>query len=411
MEGRPLTDGELQRQLASVIVPGELEARRRSWHVVRSAFEERERLPRPRVGRSWPALALAGAVVVIAAAITPPGRSVLGELRDAIGREKDVKIQEQFSLFSLPTRGRLLVESARGAWIVRPDGAKRLLGTYDEASWSPFGRFVVASKADEVVALEPNGHVRWSIARRDVRHPRWSGTRTDTRIAYLSGRSLHVVGGDSKGDRVLVRRVAQVAPAWKPGSEHVLAFVVPAAAATCAASTPGHCVRVIDTDSRHVTAGWREPGPEQLAFSADGELVAARNPHALTVHTATGLLRAEEPATNRAEFVDIAFAPTHSSLAYVTYDASIGRSAVWTVDGGGTGRRRQLFEGTGRMTDVEWSPDERWLLAAWESADQWVFVRVGDGASKIVARSSITAQLNGGATDAPFPTIAGWCCP
>jgi hypothetical protein len=406
-----MTNGELQRQLASVIVPGELEARRRSWNVVRSAFEDRERLPRPRVGRDWPALALAGAVVVIAAAVTPPGRSVLGELRDAIGREKHVKIQEQPSLFSLPTRGRLLVESARGPWIVRPDGAKRLLGTYDEASWSPFGNFVVVSKADEVLALESNGHIRWSIARRDVRHPRWGGTLKDTRVAYLSGRSLHVVGGDSKGDRVLAPRVARVAPAWKPGGEHVLAFVLPAGAKTCATSTPSPCVRVVDADSGDLKAGWREPGPEQLEFSADGSLVAARNPHLLTVHTESGLQQAEEPAASRAEFLDIAFAPTHSTLAYVTYDAATGRSAVWTAEAGGTGRRRQLFEGAGRMTGVEWSPDERWLLAAWESADQWVFVRVGDGASKIVARSSITAQLNGGATDAPFPAVAGWCCP
>ena len=31
--------------LASVVVPGELEARRRSWLVTRQAFEEREELP------------------------------------------------------------------------------------------------------------------------------------------------------------------------------------------------------------------------------------------------------------------------------------------------------------------------------------------------------------------------------
>ena len=398
-----MSDRELQQQLASVIVPGELEARRRSWNVVRSAFTERERLPRPRAGRNWPALALAGAVVVIAAAITPPGRSLLGDLRDAIGTE-NVKIEgTQPSLFSLPTRGRLLVESARGPWIVHPDGAKRLVGSYDEASWSPFGHFVVASKADEVVALEPNGHVRWSIARRDVRHPRWGGTLKDTRVAYLSGRSLHVVGGDSKGDRVLVRRVAQVAPAWKPGSEHVLAFALPSGA-----------VRVIETDSSDVTAGWREPAPEQLAFSADGTLVAARNQRLITVHTETGLRRSaipSGPAGTRTEFLDIAFAPTHSTLAYVTHDTATGRSAVWTIDGGRTGRPRQLFEGAGRIVDAEWSPDEHWLLAAWESADQWIFIRTGDGATKLVARSSISAQLNGGARDAPFPSIAGWCCP
>jgi hypothetical protein len=47
------------------------------------------------------------------------------------------------------------------------------------------------------------------------------------------------------------------------------------------------------------------------------------------------------------------------------------------------------------------------VLASWDSADQWVFIRSGDGATKVVARSSITEQLNGhpGGT---FPAVAGW---
>ena len=77
---------------------------------------------------------------------------------------------------------------------------------YREASWSPFGRFVVASRPNELVALTPEGDVRWSLARPNIRFPRWGGTRTDTRIAYLSGDELRVVGGDGKGDRLLDRR-------------------------------------------------------------------------------------------------------------------------------------------------------------------------------------------------------------
>ena len=34
------------------------------------------------------------------------------------------------------------------------DGSKRLLGGYREASWSPFGHFVVAARPNELVALE-----------------------------------------------------------------------------------------------------------------------------------------------------------------------------------------------------------------------------------------------------------------
>ena len=47
------------------------------------------------------------------------------------------------------------------------------------------------------------------------------------------------------------------------------------------------------------------------------------------------------------------------------------------------------------------------MLVAWESADQWVFIRTGEGATKIVTRSSITEQLNGTAGE-QFPSIAGW---
>jgi hypothetical protein len=393
-----VTDDELRRQLASLIVPGELEARRRSWNVVRAVFADRERLPQRSAGR-WPAVVVAAALVLAAAAVTPTGRSVLHDLRDAIGTSENVTVTLQPSLFSLPTKGRLLVESTRGPWIVHPDGARRLLGTYDEASWSPFGHFVVASKADAVVALQPDGRIRWSLARRDVRHPRWGGTLTDTRIAYLSGQALHVVAGDSKGDRVLVRRVAQVAPAWKQGSEHVLVFARPAGA-----------VRVIEADSGHVDGGWNDHAgvPKQLAFSSDGSLVLTRYGRLLSIHTDIGLNRASIPAPGAGEFLGAAFIPGGTTLAYATYDKAAGRSTVVAVDGAGAGKRRKLFEGAGRITDVVWSPDGKWLLAAWETADQWLFLRPGDGARRLVSRSSITAQLSAGETNAPFPTIAGW---
>jgi hypothetical protein len=169
-------------------------------------------------------------------------------------------------------------------------------------------------------------------------------------------------------------------------------------------------VRIIEADSGHIDGGWYDFAglPEQLAFSTDGSLVLTRYARLLTIHTGIGLNRAAIPAPGAGEFLGAAFIPGGTTLAYVTYDKATGRSTVVAVDGGGTGKRRQLFEGTGRITDVAWSPDGKWLLAAWETADQWVFLRQGDGASKIVSRSSITAQLSGGETNAPFPAIAGW---
>lgn len=226
----------MRKELERIEIPGEHEARERSLAVVRAAFAERE--PQPS-RRSWkPLAAVAIALVVVAGLLSPPGRAVLDDIREAVGVEK-----AQPALFSLPAPGRLLVTADSGAWVVEEDGSKRLLGSYREASWSPFGRFVVASRANELVALTPAGDVRWSLARPNVRFPRWGGTRTDTRIAYLSGGELRVVGGDGKGDRVLDSRAAASAPSWRPGARHVLIY-----------TRRDGTVRVVDTDTGQVLA-------------------------------------------------------------------------------------------------------------------------------------------------------------
>jgi hypothetical protein len=398
-----MNDATLRRSLAAVVVPGELEARRRSWRVARTAFEGREQVSAgPALPRRWLPIAAAAAVVIaVVAALSPPGRAVIGDVRDAIGRERVAGVQGAApSLYSLPTKGRLLVDSARGPWIVNPDGSKRLLGSYEESSWSPFGRFVVASQQAELDALDPNGAVRWSLARPHVSGARWGGTETDTRIAYLSGDSLHVVAGDGTGDRTLVATVAGVAPAWKPGGGHVLAYVAPKGA-----------VRIVDSDSGHVLGGWREGSPEQLAFSADGNLIAARDQRFLTIYNAQAFrvtgISSKSLGLGRVRFLAAAWSPKAQTLAYALYDPKTGRNTVSTLDEGGRGETRQLFSGAGRVTDLAWSPDGKWVLAAWKDANQWVFVRAGDGATQIVARSSIADQLNG-APGGQFPTIAGW---
>jgi hypothetical protein len=224
----------VRKELERIDIPGEHEAREHSLAVVRAAFADRE--PQPQ-RRSWkPIAAIAIALVVVAGLLSPPGRAVFDDIREVVGVEK-----AQPALFSLPAPGRLLVTADSGAWVVEQDGSKRLLGSYREASWSPFGRFVVASRANELVALTPKGDVRWSLARQNIRFPRWGGTATDTRIAYLSGGELRVVGGDGKGDRLLDRNAAAGAPVWKPGRGHRLAY----------ARRDGS-VRIVDTDTAAV---------------------------------------------------------------------------------------------------------------------------------------------------------------
>jgi hypothetical protein len=225
-------------RLDRVDVPGEHEARERTWEVLRAAFAEREPAPRaPR--RLAPALAFAVVAAALAAALTPPGRAVVDKVREAIG----VEAAEQ-ALFALPADGRLLVVSDSGAWVVSQDGSKRRLGDYTAATCSPFGRFVGVGGRNELAALEPDGDIRWKLARPDVTALAWGGTPTDTRIAYLSGGTLRVVAGDGTGDHA-------IGPAdrfrWLPGRGHRLAVFA------------GRRTWVVDADTGAVI--FREPVP------------------------------------------------------------------------------------------------------------------------------------------------------
>ncbi len=302
-------------------------AEERAWQVVRSAYEERT--PSPRERKVWrPVVVLAAVAIVAGVVASPPGQAVLDSIREAVGIER-----AQPALFSLPAPGRLLVESADGVWVVQADGSKRRLGDWREASWSPFGRYVVVARANELAAVEPDGDVRWSLARPNVRFPRWAGDRIDTRIAYLSGSSLRAVAGDGTGDRLLRRNVAAVAPAWLPGDGFRLAYT----------DRAGRTV-VVDADTGRILRASAVPAP-------------------------TATIRQRGAASE-------------------------------VVTGG-----RVIFRGTGEFRDVARSPDGRWLLVTWPTADQWVFVRAA-GRRKIEAVSGITRQFGGGS----FPRIAGWCC-
>lgn len=383
-----MSQGDLRKTLLSIPVPGELEAQRRVWPVVQAAFAEREPVAWPR-RHARPILAFAAVLALIGAALTPPGRAVVREVREAIGVKKAAP-----ALFSLPADGRLLAVTDDGAWVVHRDGARRLLGPYREASWSPSGRYVVATARNQLVALEPDGDRRWSLARRTVSKARWGGSQVDTRIAYLSGSELRVVAGDGRGDRRLARKVATVAPAWKPyRGSHLLAFVEPSGR-----------VRVVDVDSgRRV---WRSDPtgevPTLLLWSADGARllwIARRSLRVFDQHG--GLLKsvgiAGRPITSAA------FAPSGHRFAAVRSVGS-GRSEVVilaTSNRSWTGR--QLFAQTGRLGDLAWSPNGRWLVVPWEEPDQWVFLRT-TRVPKIDAVDNVSEQLGGA------QSLAGWCC-
>ena len=387
------------RELLDRPAPGEREAEDRGWRLVQAAFTER----RVRAGRTRPmraAIALAATLALIGAAFTPPGEAVTDWVRDVVGRD-----DARPALVSLPAPGRLLVTSERGPWIVEQDGSRRLLGAYEEASWSPGGLYVIATRGRELVALDPRGTPRWSLARPAlVSNARWSPD--GFRIAYSSGSELRVVAGDGTGDGALGVTSADVAPAWQPDAVHRLAF----------ADRAGR-VRVVQTDSR--TQVWRsEPGPvpRRLEWSADGRLLLAVAPQRLRLFDPDGRLVSvlDMPAGTVAD--GAVFRPTSDGFALASHATKTDRSRLALVRfGKGATLERVLLSGAGVFGDLAWSPDGRWLLAAWPSANQWVFIRSGErrrgGILKLSAVANIAQQFSPGATGRPrFPGLAGWCC-
>jgi hypothetical protein len=323
-------------------------------------------------------------VALVAVAVSPAGSQLLHSIRKEIGVTHAAP-----ALTRLPAPGALLVTSKAGPWIVHPDGSKRLLGQYAEASLSPHGLFVAVTRRHELLAVDPGGHVRWSLARlHRIALPRWAPD--GYRIAYLDGSSLRIVAGDGTGDHELVPMAAQVPAAWRPSAlnEHVIAYV-----------TQRGGLVLADVDTAHVMARHRLPGPAQLAWSTDGQRLAAVTPHAIAVFDRDGAPVATVHLRRRAGA--IAFVPGTHRLSVVLGGA---RSDAVTYDLDRPGHApREVFSGSGRFSALTWSPNGRWLLIAWPTANQWLFV-TPDGRATAVA--DIAAQFQGSRAPAP----AGWCC-
>jgi Tol biopolymer transport system component len=338
-----------------------------------------------------PALAAIAFAAIVAAAFTSPGRAVVDRVRDAIG----VDGAEQ-TLFSLPAPGRLLVASDGGAWVVAADGGKRRLGDYDEASWSPFGRFVVATRHDEIAALDPSGETQWKLARPRARFARWGGSRTDTRIAYLSGRELRVVAGDGEGDRRFAASVAAVAPAWRPLALHVLAY-----------AADGRVI-VADAASRRRLWSRRVADVRGIEWSRDGTRLLVRGQRSLRVFRANGSVEFEllREVDDGAPLTAAAFSPSGLSVAFVA--RTVSRSHVWLIPRlrPDASAAREVFSGPGAFTDLAWSPDGRWVLAAWRDADQWLFLSSGER-RQVRAVANVRRQFE----SERFPRIGGWVAP
>jgi hypothetical protein len=409
----------LRERLRDDPIPGGRDSEQRAWEVVRAAYEERMPVARPPHRRRI-VLALAGATVLLALLLSPAGAQVRDWVEDVIEPEKE---RVAPALNRLPAPGHLLVRSAQGPWIVNEDGGARLLGSYDQATWSPTGMFVGVAEGGQLTAVvgpaasedtgEPVGTVRWSKSyTRPVRDLSWAPT--GYRVAYVTGDDLRVIVGDGSEPTIVAKDVAEVAAAWKPltASEwetlpktggigaHVLAYV----------DGDGR-VRVVDTDSRQER--WRS-GPfdstiEAIGWTPRGEALFVLTETELTLLDgstgATDDVHGFAPATA----VAAAASPRTGQIATVVQRVRPGgevNSKLLLLPGKG---QRVPYGNPGRFTDVAWSPNGRWLLVAWEDADQWLFINPRTGRPDAVG--NISEQFAPGEVEAPpFPQISGWCC-
>jgi WD40 repeat protein len=367
-----VTERELREALRSVPVD---EARARSLDVVRAAYRAREPVP---VRRRWaPALAVVAcalAAAVIAASLNAPGDAVGRWVREVLGTGHP---HPRAALVRVPGGGRLLVSSGGGAWAVAPDGMRRRLGDYAGASWSPRGLYVVAWRGGELVAMEPNGRVHWSLARQGlIAAARWAPI-DGYRIAYIAGRTLRIVNGDGTGDRRFAR-VRAIAPAWRPDRAHVLAYVARGR------------VRVAAVDANRQIWTVRARGVTKLAWSPDGRRLAVVTPrHLLVVARGRTLERRAMP--DGMVLDDASWSPS-GRLVLVRRGA---RTSEVVIGG------RVLFTGPGRFGAISWSPNGRRLLVPWPAADQWLFLDAAGG--RAAAVGNIDRQFGGSGP-------VEWCC-
>jgi hypothetical protein len=96
--------------------------------------------------------------------------------------------------------------------------------------------------------------------------------------------------------------------------------------------------------------------------------------------------------------------PSGRALVLAQYGAV--RSSIWVVPRirPDASAARRLLGGTGTFEQVGWSPDGRWVVAGWSTADQWVFLRADGSAIRAVANVSDQFRSH------TFPRIEGWCC-
>lgn len=424
-----MSDTKLNRALWEAPIPEPPEAEERCRRIVAAAFAEREggdendrselrgamppaaseRRPLPRL-----ALGLSLAALLAILLLSPAGAAVRNWVGDAFTASTP---RPEPALARIPGGGKLLVQTGEGPWVVEPDGSRRLLGDYEEASWSPHGLFVAAAKGRTLSAVEPDGTPHWSItAATRIGVPRWSPS--GERIAYRAGFDLRVIAGDGTEDHLVTGSTAAgtppdarvspayVAPAWSPDGRNALAYVTGAGRLRIVNSETGSVLAGAPAMHRITWMDWADGGGKILEASPEALRLRPVWPAGHPSRPALGKAR-RLPLPPGATVVDAALAPQRplvaASITYWKKHGTYSEAVVFRP-----GRSQGLLRVPGSLGQIEWSPDGRRLLVAWPGANQWLFLPLGHGRGRAVA--NISRAFSPGGRPTSFPRIEGWCC-
>lgn len=400
-----MSEQRLRELMRAEPMPGAGEAKERGLVLIEQAYAER-RLARQRAVLPRLAIALAAAALIAALLLSPAGAAVRDWVDDVFTAGVE---HAEPALTGVPGGGQLLVQSPRGPWVVHPDGSRRLLGSFDEATWSPHGLFVAAASGRTLSAIEPGGTPHWSIsAPGQVSQPRWSPS--GFRIAYRAGGSLRVERADGTAGTLVAPASAAVAPAWYPLGAHLLAYVDAKRRLAIAEADTGRAIGAAAASPGVSGLDWSPDGGELLEIADGGVWLRSVTLGKLSGSSLLGTPRQIGPPAGAAVRA-AAFAPHSRTIAVLLERRSTAgpRSEVLLLDPSG-GPARRLFAVSGRLTELAWSPDGRRLLLAWPAADQWLFVPTSGRARLRAIGNVSTVFAPGHPGRAPFPRIEGWCC-
>jgi hypothetical protein len=366
----------LERALREAEPPDAGPTRERARRTILAAHDAtRSRRARRALPFAWVAVAATLTALFVTQRDSGPAQAVERLVREIVREPKATPVPPR--AFTLPSAGRLLVTGADGLFAVNRSGRKSALGDYRDASWSPHGLFVAATRARTLVALDPaSGAVRWKRQPGGaVSHPSWAPD--GLHIAYRAHGTLRIVYGNGEHDVLAGTGMADIAPAWRPNTPRTVAW----------AAEDG-TVTVEDADTAKVLRSYRSGGVRHLAWSSDGRrlLIAGRR-HATIHDFVTGRATRVDPG---GEIVAAAYG---SELALALRRGSRTEIRV---------RGTVLVSAAGRLDDLTWSPDGRWLLAGDARAGEWLLARATGRAS--VSSTSVQRRFGAGAQ------VRGWCC-